>query len=250
MPDAIVAGGRAGATCGRLAAIALLAGVGCLPRALVDRAPPDTIPTVVRESEVVVTLGFPGTWRWRMVVAGPDRYAWTVYTTGEPTHYLFDGTVVRSYIGGALTSEDATPAAPLRSHARFMALTRIDGLDAPGVRVRELAPSERPADTPAALEATFADTGDRYVVGFDDARRVRSVEGPVALAPFGRPVLRVVLADYRRVDGHQVPHRASWTLDGAPLAEERTRAVCVVSPSLTAAAFRTPATLPECVATD
>jgi hypothetical protein len=204
------------------------------------------MPTLVRESEAVVSLGFPGTWRWRMVIAGPDRYAWTVYTTGEPTHYLFDGAVVRSYVGGALTSEDASPAAPLRSHARFMALTRLGGLDAPGVGVRDLPASHRPPGSARALEAAFADTGDRYVVALDDAGRVRSVEGPVTLPPFGRPVLRATLADYRTVDGTPLPQRTSWTLDGAPLADERTRAACLVSPGVPAAAFRAPATLPAC----
>jgi hypothetical protein len=68
----------------------------------------------------------------------------------------------------------------------------------------------------------------------------------VQLAPFGRQTLRVLLADHRRVGARQVAYRTTWTIDGAPVADERTRHACVLSRTLPATAFVTPATLPSC----
>jgi hypothetical protein len=127
-----------------------------------------------------------------------------------------------------------------------MAVVHLDGLRGPNVRVRELPAAERPSGATSGLEATYTDTGDRYLIGLDAQRLVRSVEGPVSLPPFGRPVVRVVLGDERRVGGYRVAYRASWTADGAPLAEERTLAACPLARDLSAAAFLAPATLPTC----
>jgi hypothetical protein len=154
--------------------------------------------------------------------------------------------VARAFVGGALTAEDASAAAPLRSQARFMAVMLLDGLDRPEVRVRELPAGERPAGATFALEATYADTGDRYRIGLDARRLVQSVEGPVALPPFGRPVVRVVLGDQRRVGPYRLAYRATWTADGAPLADETTLAACPLARDPSAAAFGAPARLPVC----
>jgi hypothetical protein len=250
MRRAILATWRRRASVGRfLPSLVFALAAGCLPGTMLDqaiRARGGPLGGLVRESDAQVSLAFPGPWQWRTVFAPPDRYAWTVYTTGEPTHYVFDGRVVRAFVGSALVSEDASTGAALRSHARFMGALQLDGLRAPGVRLRELSAAERPRDTATALEATFADTGDRYVIGLDPQRLVCSVEGPIELPPFGRGTLRVVQSDHRRIGAYRIPHRATWTLDGAPLADEHTRRACALSRALPASSFATPATLPRC----
>jgi hypothetical protein len=229
--------------------LALLAWAGCaggpaLEQAIRARGGP--VSAIVRESEATVTLGFPGLWNWRMVFAPPDRYAWTIYTTGAPLHHLYDGRVARSYVGSALSAEDASADAPLRSHARFMAVMNLDGLDAPGVQVRELDRQARPAgDAARGLEIVFAD-GERFTIGLDARARVVSVEGHVALPPFGRPLVRAALGDWRPVDGRRVAHHVLWTLDGQPLADERVVRACVPAGAAPAAAFAAPDTLPAC----
>jgi hypothetical protein len=200
----------------------------------------------VRTSEAEVWAGFPGTWRWRTVIAAPDRYAWSVETTGEPTHYLFDGRVARAFVGSGLTAEDASPTAAIRSHARFMGVMLLMVLDQPGVRVRELASGERPAGSAFALEAVFDDTGDRYVVGLDAARLVVSVEGPVLLPPFEQRRVHAQLDDHRRVGRYTIAYHARWTADGQPLADERTLDSCVLRRAPPAEAFEHPSSLPRC----
>lgn len=232
-----------------LAAVAV-AGIGCaIPRTTLEQAIEargGPLPGLVRRSEAQVQLGFPGTWRWRTVVAPPDRYAWSVETTGEPTQYLFDGAVARAFVGSALTAEDASPGSAIRSHARFMGVMLLDALRAPGVQVRELSPAERPPGSALGLEAVFADTGDRYVIGLDAARRVTSVEGPVLLPPFERQQVRAVLDDWRRVDGYTIAYHARWLAGGKPLADERTLEACVLQRPPPAAAFARPDALPDC----
>jgi hypothetical protein len=72
------------------------------------------------------------------------------------------------------------------------------------------------------------------------------VEGLVSLPPFGRPLVRVILDDERRIGGYRIAHRAIWTADGAPLADEHTLAACPLDRDLPAAAFVAPAALPAC----
>lgn len=228
--------------------MAVLAATGaCAPPAPLDHAPgARRAPGVVRDSDVRVHAGFPGAWRWRTAYAAPDRYAWSVETTGEPTHYLFDGRTARAFVGSALASEDASPGAALRSHARFMSVLFLDALDAPGVRVRAVPPTDGPAGAVAAFEAAFGDPEERYVVWLDAERRAAAVEGPVALPPFGHPLVRAVASDYRTIRGVAVPFRLVWTADGKPLADERVRAACVLATPPPAAAFTRPGALPDC----
>jgi hypothetical protein len=231
--------------------LATLLGVaGCATqRPVLDeaiRARGGVLPGLVRSSEAQVQVGFPGTWRWRTVVAPPDRYAWSVETTGEPTQYLFDGRVARAFVGTALTAEDASPTSAIRSHARFMNVMLLDGLDAPDVRVRELPPAELPSGSVSGLEVTFPDTSDRYVIGLDAARLVVSVEGPVLLPPFERQHVRAVLDDQRHVGRYTIAYHTRWTADGKPLAEERTLEACVLSRTPPSAAFARPDALPRC----
>jgi hypothetical protein len=226
-----------------LAALALAALTGCAPRpallrrAIAARGGP--LPAIARDLELDVRRDLAGTWRWRTVFALPDRYAVTVVTTGEPDHYLFDGAAVRAFVGDALVSEDPTPDAPLRSSARFTAVANLDALLLPGVQV---------AETGRGLVAVFPDRGDRYMVALDDRLLVASVEGPIDLPPFARGELTVGYDDERRVDGLWLAHRASYVLDGVPLAEERTIAACALPGGLGVATFASPAALPSCPA--
>jgi hypothetical protein len=219
----------------------------CVPPAPRDRVSgARRAPGIVRDSDALVHAGFPGPWRWRTVYAAPDRYAWSVETTGEPTHYLFDGRTARAFVGSALASEDSSPGAALRSHVRFMSVLFLDALDAPGVRVREVPPADGPAGAVMAFEAVFGDPEERYVVWLDAERRAAAVEGRVALPPFGHPLVRVVASDHRTIRGVAVPFRLVWTADGKPLADERVRAACLLRTPPPAAAFTRPGALPAC----
>ena len=105
----------------RAAVLVVLAGVtACAPRPLVERAIAargGPIAGLVRDSDVQVAMGFPGPWQWRTVAAAPERYAWSIVTNDLPHHYLFDGAVVRAFVGSGLVSEDAAVTAPLRTSA-------------------------------------------------------------------------------------------------------------------------------------
>lgn len=231
-------------------ATAVLAVAGaCAPRpplARAVRAPGGPVGTVVVEAEARVHREFPGTWRWRRAFASPGRYGWSVVTTGEPLHYLFDGAVVRAFVGGALTAEDASPAAPLRSQARFVAVALLDVLAAPGVRVERLAPDALPAGVADGLTVVHPDGGERYTVLLDARGLPVRVAGPIDLAPVGRGRLVAHQDDFRPVAGRLLPHRVVYELDGAPLAEERMRAVCAWDAAAPAGAFAHPARLPAC----
>jgi hypothetical protein len=75
----------------------------------------------------------------------PDRYAWRIETTGDADTYVFDGSVVRSFVGDAEVAVDASPTAALRSHARWTGVVLLEGLDTAGVSVAELPPADLPA---------------------------------------------------------------------------------------------------------
>src|SRR5262245_38450548 len=124
----------------RLAVVGLLLATACAPRGdIVDRAIAargGPLPGLVRESDVQVLKGFPGAWQWQTVWGPPERYAWSIVTNDLPHQYLFDGTVVRAFIGEGLVSQGADAAAGLRTHARFVAVSHLDVLRLPGVQVR------------------------------------------------------------------------------------------------------------------
>jgi hypothetical protein len=224
-----------------LAALAAVA-AACAPRPpLLDRAIAargGPLPALVREVDAEVERGFPGTWRWRTVQATPDRWAWSLTTADQPNHYLFDGRVVRAFVGDALVSEDATPTAPLRVQARFMAVVGLDALRLPGVVVT-------PVDS-ATLAVVFPDRGDRYTVAFDAAALVVRVEGPGDFSPFATGRLVATFDDVRAVAGYRLAHRVRYALDGEPLAVERVRRACPLPGGLPDSAFAAPRALPAC----
>jgi hypothetical protein len=222
--------------------LGLVVAAACAPRpALLERAIAargGPLAAIARETDVEVEQGFPGTWRWRTVVALPDRYAWSLATADQPNHYLFDGRVVRAFVGDALVSEDPAESAPLRSQARFMAVAQLDVLRLPGVEVAETGAR--------TLAVAFADRGDRYTIEFDAAGAVARVEGPGDFSPFAHGTLVAAFDDIRPVDGFRVSYRTRYTLDGAPLAVESVRHACPLPAGVAATAFTAPSRLPKC----
>jgi hypothetical protein len=232
-----------------VATTALALAAGCATGSLVERAiraRGGPVGAVVLDAEADVRQGYPGRWRWRRVFAAPERYAWTITTSGEPLHYLFDGTVVRAFVGGALTATDASPVAPLRSQARFVAVTLLDALRRPGVRVAALPADALPSGVSAGLAVTFPEDGERYTVLFDAGLRPVRIEGPIDLSPVGRGRLVARQDDFREVGRRLLPHHVVWELDGVELADEWARGLCVGVEPLPAEAFSAPGRLPDC----
>jgi hypothetical protein len=200
----------------------------------------------VREVEADVRVGFPGTWRWRVAFLLPAHYAWTIHTTGEPDHYLFDGLAARAFVGTREVAEDRSATNPLRTQARFTAVVNLDALLLPGVR---LAPLERAALPPDAIEGlavVLADDGAQYRLGFDARTRVVHAEGPIALPPLGAGQLVARFGDFRKTGRWVLAYRTEYMLGGQPLASERTIAVCPEPRDLAPEAFRTPSAVPDC----
>jgi len=236
--------GRASA--GLALGLALLG--GCAPRpplvrAIQARGGP--LRAVLREVEAEVFVGAPGRWTWRTAFLYPDRYAWTIFTAAGADHYLFDGTVTRTFVDRTPVSVDAAPDAPLRSHARFTAVTYLDALLLPGVQVTPLPGPELPEGAAWGLTAVFAGDGARYRLGFDARDLLVHVEGPIGLPPLGAGTLSARFADFHRTNGLFLPYRTAYTFGAAPLADERAVAVCP-NLRLDPEAFRMPAAIPTC----
>ncbi|HXJ36216.1 MAG TPA: hypothetical protein VMS22_19460 [Candidatus Eisenbacteria bacterium] len=215
-----------------------------LARAIEARGGP--LPAVVRVVDVDVERGFPGAWRWQTIFSIPDRYAWSLTTADQPDHYLFDGRVVRAFIGDALVSEDGSPTAPLRSQARFAAVANLDILLLPGVQVADIASPMLQPGTAAGIAVVFPDTGDRYAVYFDAAALAVRVEGPADFSPFAKGILVATYDDFRTVQSFRLPHRTRYELEGHSLATEQAVRICPLSEVIPASAFSAPTTLPDC----
>jgi hypothetical protein len=232
--------------------LALLA--GCASRSLVTRAiraRGGPVESFVRESEARVHVGFPGDWRWRTAFLFPDRYAWTIFTAGEPDDYLFDGTVARAFVAGRPVAEEAGVTSALRTHARFVAVTNLDALLLPGVHVAPLPREELPAGAVEGLAVVLADDGSQYRLAFDARTLLVQAEGPLALPPLGSDRVVVRFDDYRPTGGRLIAHRMEYTFAGKPLASEDALAVCLAPRGLALQAFRSPETpgVPPCGAT-
>lgn len=196
-------------------------------------------------AEARVYAGVPGRWRFARAYLPPDRYAWRVETTGEPDSYLFDGAVVRSFVGAGEVARDASPAAPLRSHARWTGVMLLDGLEAPGVAVEELPASDLPPGAREGLRVRFAD-GATYRLGFDDGAALVSIQGPLDLWPLGSGPATVRYAEPRTTGPLTLPARATYFAGDRRLADETIDAVLVDPPGLTAESFADPQRLPAC----
>ena len=234
--------------CTLLLLLALALATGCPSAPLLERAiraRGGTLHGIARTVETDVYAGFPGTWRWRTVFMQPDRYAWTILTADEPNHYLYDGSVVRAFVGEREVAT-ATPAtAPLRSHARFTAVAHLDLLGDDGVQRTLLNADELPTGAAAGLRVALAD-GTTYRLAFDRRMLLLWMSGPVNLRPLGEGELVARFGDFRRVRGYWLPYRTVYEFHGRQLAEERALAVCPNPPGLDDGAFAAPRRLPAC----
>jgi hypothetical protein len=223
---------------------------GCAPRPLLERAIAargGPLHGVVLCAEARVFAGVPGRWRFTRAYLAPGRYAWRIETAGEPDSYLFDGSLVRSFIGDAEVARDASPGAALRSHARWTGVMLLDGLDAPGVAVEELPAAELPPGAEQGLRVRFAD-GATYRLGFDAAALLVSIDGPLDLWPLGRGPATVRYADPRPAGALRLPARATYLSGDHRLADESILAAIVDPPDLTPESFVEPGRLPPCPA--
>ncbi len=221
---------------------------GCTTRPLLERAIAargGPVHGIVLDAEARVYAGVPGRWRFRRTYLAPDRYAWRIETAGEADTYVFDGSVVRSFVGDAEVAVDASPAAPLRSHARWTGVMLLDGLDAPGVAVAELAPADLPAGAREGLRIRFAD-GATYRLGFGDQTLLMWIDGPLDLSPLAHGPASARYDDQRPAGPLLLPYRATYFAGDQRLAEESIVGACVDPPSLTPDAFSDPASLPVC----
>jgi hypothetical protein len=175
----------------------------------------------------------------------PHDAAWSVETTGEVHHYLFDGRVQRAFVGDRLVSAGVADDG-LRSLARFTAVAHLDALRLPGARVAAVAVDDLPPGAAAALDVVLLDDGARYRIALDDRLLVVSVAGPVDVPTLGRGALTARFSDFARAGGRLLPRRTAYRFRDAPLADERALALCVDPPGLDPAAFVDPARLPRC----
>ncbi len=227
--------------------VAASALAGCAPRPLLERAVRargGALRGLVRTAEADVALGFPGTWQWRTAYLAPDRYAWSITTLAGVDHYLFDGAAARAFVGGREVATDAAASAPLRTQARFVAVTNLDAASGIGT-VTPLPTADLPPGVAAGVAIAAAD-GARYRLGFDDRALLVWATGPVDLPQMGGGELVARYDDYRRVRGFWLPFRTTWTVGARRLAVERTLAACPNDPALVPAAFERPALLPRC----
>jgi hypothetical protein len=232
-----------------LVAIAAIA-AGCTTRPLLERAIAargGALQGVVLNAEAQVYAGVPGRWLYRRTYLAPDRYAWRIETTGEADTYVFDGSVVRSFVGDAEVAVDASPTAALRSHARWTGVVLLEGLDTPGVSVAELPPADLPAGAREGLRVRFAD-GATYRLGFDDHTLLMWADGPLDLSPLINGPTSARYDDPRPAGGILLPRRTTYFAGDQRLAVESIDAACVDPPALTPAAFADPASLPDCPA--
>jgi hypothetical protein len=221
------------------AAFCALAALGCARGPLAERAIAvrgGSLDSFRREVEARVYYGIPGRWRWEMAFRLPEHYRFTLVTDADPQHYVFDGEVARSFIGGTLLAEDRGRAPALRSHARWMAVTSLDVLgDAQRVTWEE---TERPpAGAARGLRVRFLDQAEPYALGFDRGGRLIFAEGPISIPGVGEGRLHARFADFRSVQGFVVPFATRYSLNDEPFFDERVVRFVPNDPTLAAASF-------------
>jgi hypothetical protein len=229
-------------------AIGAMALAGCAPRPLLERAihaRGGPVQSVIRAAEADVEAGFPGAWQWQTAFLAPDRYAWSIVTATGVDHYLFDGSTVRAFIAGRQVATDTAPGAPLRTQARFVAVTNLDTV-AGAAAVTALPRDELPPGVAAGLAVELRDDGARYRLGFDDRGLLVWATGPVDMSQIGSGELTARYDDFRRIGGLWLPFRTTYELGSRRLAVERTLRLCPNDPALTSASFETPERLPSC----
>jgi hypothetical protein len=221
---------------------------GCVAAPLVERAIQARGPGVtglITTGEARVYVGAPGTWEVSRAYLAPDRYAWKIGTVVDALYLLYDGSVVRSFIGTDELSVDASPNAPLRSHARWTAVVNLDALTWTGTRIAPVPAAALPAGVREGLLLTFAD-GAAYHLGFDEHDLLVWARGPLNLSPFAAGEITARFANHNRVGSFMVPFAISYALESTPIADERIDTACVNPPAIGAASFTHPKNFPRC----
>ncbi|MDX2168998.1 MAG: hypothetical protein SF182_18165 [Deltaproteobacteria bacterium] len=221
---------------------------GCTPRPLLERAIAargGPLRGVIMRAETRVYRVVPGRWRYTRTCRSAGGYAWQLDTAAGIDTHTFDGRVVRSFVAGELVGSDTSPSAPLRSQARWTAVSLLDALTAADVVVQPLPAEQLPSGAREGLSAVFRD-GAVYRLGFDDATALVWMQGPLDLSPLADGEASVRFGDARPVDGFLVPHRAAYDVGGQHLADEQLLEVCLTPAGLTADDFAEPAALPSC----
>jgi hypothetical protein len=221
----------------------------CAPRPLIERAIDargGPLRTLVRQVEATVNVGFPGVWQGRTVFLVPDHYALTIVTATEADHYLFDGVTMRAFIGPEPVAVGRDRAPPLRTFARFTAITNLDSLLLPGAVVAPLPAKELPADAAAGIAVVLADDGSRYRLAFDERLLLVWASGPLDFPPLGHGEVVARFSDFHRRAGLWLPFHAEYGSAGRALMAERVLGVCPNDARVTPDSFRAPALLPEC----
>lgn len=168
--------------------------------------------------------GFPGLWHWEIAYRAPERFRLSLRTTGETQHYVFDGEQLDSWLGETLLASDGgRDAAAHRSIGRWLAVSSGAALEDPSrVRVEVAGDAELGGDDLAhRIALRFRDAGDRYLLGFDAAGRLRAAAGPIEIPGIGAGRLTARFDDFRKIAGHPVAFAASYRLNDEPFYDER-----------------------------
>lgn len=231
-----------------LLAICLLAGCGsAAPRPAATVCPPlidraiavrgGEIRSLRRGAEMQVYFGFPGTWRFEYAFRVPYYYRWTVFTSEQPNHYLWDGETMRAAVGTAVVGVDPSGAAPLRSHARWHAVTYLDSLCSGDMPAQfQSLPGDDSGEE--VLLVRLLDDDSEYLLTFDRQARLLRASGPIEIPPFGATRLTQHYFDFRPAAGLRIAHATRYEVDGIILSEEQTTTFAVNDPALTPDFFR------------
>ena len=220
------AGARTGRRLARFVTLALavaLGAAGCA-RSLVDRAIAargGPLAGVTREVRAQVHEGIPGEWTWELAYRAPRDVRWTLHTWGDEQSYVLEGGRASYILGSARLAVPPEAQTSLDTQSRWLAVTSLDVLREPSIASwNELSRDQLPTGVAHGLEARLVEGGAPYRLFFDTDDRLVLAEGEVALPPIGSGHLRVRYQDFSETDGHWLPRRAMYELDGRPLLEE------------------------------
>lgn len=184
-----------------------------------------------------VYFGFPGTWRFEYAFRPPYYYRWTVFTSEQPNHYLWDGQTMRAAVGAVVVGSDSSGRAPLRSHARWHAVTYLDALCSGALPAHmQSLPGPRPGDE--TVRVRLLDDEAEFVLQFDRQARLVRADGPIEIPPFGAARLTQHYFDFRPAGGRWIAHGTRYEIDGRVISEEQTLSFTIDDPALTPDFFR------------
>lgn len=173
-----------------------------------------------RESRVHVHYGFPGSWRWELAFAAPDRLQLTLPASGGAQSYLARGESLRSSVGGAQVADQPLGGTCYDRLTGWMGLVWLSGLR--GGHWRELAAESLPPGTARGLAAGCdALPADAWRLYFDEATHLVRARGPVEVPGIGRVEIEAHFRELRRQDGFWLPFEIEYRLDGQPFFEEQ-----------------------------